>query len=88
MTELPSPTAPPQDGPPRSPLSRWLRTGGWKAVAGAAVGAGLLAGYSYFVGCRTGTCPLTSSVPTATAIGGVIGLLAAWPAPGKQGTRS
>ena len=68
-------------------LSRWLRTGGLKALAGGAVGAALLAGYSYFIGCRTGTCLLTSNVPTASALGGVIGLLLAWPPTKEQARR-
>ncbi len=87
MTEQPFPTASPQERPPRRTAGQWLRGGGWKALAGAAVGAGALAGYSYFVGCRTGTCPLTSDVPTATALGGVIGLLAAWPSPRRREPR-
>jgi outer membrane lipoprotein SlyB len=41
------------------------------------VGGGALAGflYAHFVGCRTGSCPLTSNPYTATVYGAVIGLL-------------
>jgi len=65
-------------------LTRWIHTGGWRALAGAAVGASLLAAYSYLVGCRTGTCLLTSNVQTATLFGGLVGLVTAWPAPTKR----
>ena len=65
-------------------LTRWIRTGGWRALAGAEVGASLLAVYSYFVGCRTGTCLLTSNVQTATFFGGLVGLVTAWPTPPKR----
>jgi anti-sigma-K factor RskA len=73
-------------GPPGPPttgrrLGRWLRRGGWRAMAGAAVGAVALATYSHFVGCRTGTCFLTADVPTATVVGGLVGLVTGWPAP-------
>jgi len=65
-------------------LTRWIRSGGWRALAGSAAGAGLLAAYSYFIGCRTGTCLLTSNVQTATVFGGLVGLVTGWPAPPKK----
>jgi Family of unknown function (DUF6132) len=69
------PAAAPASRRARTPLSRsHLRT----ALA-AALGAGLGAAYAYFVGCRTGTCPLTSSVWTAALYGGIVGALAGWP---------
>ena len=71
------------DRPPMSLLGNWFRRGGWKAVAGAALGAAALATYSYFIGCQSGTCILTSNVRTATLFGGLIGLVAGWPAPPK-----
>ena len=39
--------------------------------------SGALAGfaYYYFIGCSTGTCPITSSPYISTAYGAVIGLL-------------
>lgn len=46
----------------------------------ALLGAGAAAGYAYFVGCRTGTCPLTSSIWTASLYGAVVGGVAGWPA--------
>jgi hypothetical protein len=75
-------TGPP--GPPTTPTSgaplvRWLRAGGWRAVGGAVAGAGLLATYSHFIGCRTGACLLTADVRTATVVGALIGLVMGWP---------
>ncbi|WP_242337438.1 MULTISPECIES: DUF6132 family protein [Anaeromyxobacter] len=50
----------------------------WRTAGGAAVGAAAGAAYAYFIGCNTGTCPLTSSVWTAALFfgfaGGVVGL--------------
>ncbi|MGC4037487.1 MAG: DUF6132 family protein [Chitinophagaceae bacterium] len=42
-------------------------------VAGIAIGA--LAGFMYwkFVGCTTGTCPITSKWPNSTVYGAVMG---------------
>jgi hypothetical protein len=42
------------------------------------VAGGALAGFLYarFVGCKTGACPLTSNVYTASLYGAVVGLLA------------
>ncbi len=38
-------------------------------------GAALGFGYYYFVGCHTGTCPLTSNPYISTAYGALVGLL-------------
>jgi len=57
--------------PPRG--RRWLFT----AIA-AALGAGAAGAYAYFIGCN-GTCPLTSSVWTASVYGSVVGALVGWP---------
>ncbi len=46
-------------------------------VALAAAGVG--AAYAHFVGCRTGTCPITSSAWRASLYGAVVGAVAAWP---------
>lgn len=52
----------------------WLR-----GVVFAALGA-LAAGlYAHFIGCRTGTCLLTSNVWTASVYGAVVGGVAGWP---------
>jgi hypothetical protein len=50
----------------------------WRTAGGAALGAAAGAAYAYFIGCNTGTCPLTSNVWTAALFfgfaGGVVGL--------------
>lgn len=59
----------------RRPLSEsHLRT-----VLAAALGALLAGAYAHFVGCRTGTCLITSSVWTAALYGGIVGAIAGWP---------
>ncbi len=50
-----------------------------RALLAALVGAGLGAAYAHFIGCRTGTCPLTSSVWTAGLYGAAVGALGGWP---------
>jgi hypothetical protein len=57
-----------------------LRTG-LVALGGAAIGAA----YAHFIGCRTGTCPLTSSVWTASLYGAVVGSVIGWPDRRKPG---
>jgi hypothetical protein len=53
----------------------------WRTALGAGLGA--LAGglYAHFVGCRTGTCALTSSVWKASLFFGITGALALLPSP-------
>jgi uncharacterized protein DUF6132 len=53
----------------------------WRTLAGVAIGAGLGGGYAYFVGCQTGTCPLTSNVWTAAAFFGFTGGVVGFPGP-------
>jgi outer membrane lipoprotein SlyB len=60
-------------------LSR-LRTSHWRTALGAVAGAAAGALYAHFVGCRTGTCPLTSSVWGAGLYGAFVGAVAGWPA--------
>lgn len=51
----------------------------WTTALGAlagALGGGL---YAHFVGCATGTCPLTSNVWTAAAFFGLTGAVVALP---------
>ncbi|MCK6620928.1 MAG: hypothetical protein HUU32_06205 [Calditrichaceae bacterium] len=48
-------------------------------LAGALLGFG----YYYFIGCNTGTCPITSSPYISTAYGAVMGVLLG--AGGKSG---
>jgi len=50
--------------------TRWFRQGAF-ILGGAALGFA----YYYFIGCASGTCPITSNPYIATAYGGLIGLL-------------
>jgi hypothetical protein len=54
------------------------------AALSAALGAGVAGAYAHFIGCKTGTCPITSSVWTASLYGAVVGLLASWPGRGGK----
>ncbi|BDG02251.1 DUF6132 family protein [Anaeromyxobacter oryzae] len=71
-------------GQPRRGVPRLL----WTALA-ALAGAGIGAAYAHFVGCRTGTCPLTSNVWIASLYGGGVGALIGLPSrravPGRTG---
>jgi len=49
-------------------------------TAAAVVLGAMLGGlYAHFIGCRTGTCPITSSVRNASLYGGLVGLVIGWP---------
>jgi hypothetical protein len=54
----------------------------WKPIVFAAVG--VVAGIAYwrFVGCKSGTCPITSNWHTSALMGGVMGFLIG--VPGKD----
>ena len=58
----------------RRPSWRYAR-----AVAFGLLGGSLAAAYAHFVGCKTGTCPITSSVWTAAAFFGFTGAVVAHP---------
>lgn len=49
----------------------------WKTVIGVLVGGGLGFAYYRFIGCSTGTCPLTSNPVISTIYGAVLGALMA-----------
>jgi hypothetical protein len=52
----------------------------WRTAAAALLFGGAGAAYAHFVGCHTGTCPLTSNVWTASLYFGVVGAVVGWPA--------
>jgi hypothetical protein len=48
-------------------------------AAAVILGAAAAGAYAHFVGCKTGTCPLTSNVWTASLYGAFVGLVVGWP---------
>lgn len=58
----------------------------WRTAAGAAAGAALGGAYAHFVGCHTGTCPLTSNVWIAATFFGITGAVVG--VPGGRGVGS
>jgi hypothetical protein len=54
--------------------------------AGLFIGLGAGAGYAYyaFIGCASGTCPITSNPYISTAYGAMMGWLVGWPASKKR----
>ena len=56
-----------------------------KSAAGLAAGALLGYGYYYFVGCRTGSCPISGNPYISSVYGAMIGLLFAFPSKKKKG---
>lgn len=52
----------------------------WRTALGAALGAAGGAAYAHFIGCRSGTCALTSNVWSAGLFFGLAGGLVGWPA--------
>jgi hypothetical protein len=53
----------------------------WRTALGALLGAAGGAAYAHFVGCHTGTCPLTSNVWTSALFFGVTGAIVLSPGP-------
>ena len=51
----------------------------WRTLLGAALGAAGGAAYAHFVGCRTGTCAITSHAWTAALFFGFTGAAVAGP---------
>ena len=49
---------------------------GWKIVAWIAVGGIAGFGWYYYIGCATGTCPISSNPYISTGYGALIGALA------------
>lgn len=52
-------------------------------VLPVAIGAGLGYAYYYFIGCYSGTCPITSNPYTTTGYGALLGLIWAFPSKKK-----
>jgi len=50
-----------------------------RRILPVAAGAALGYGYYYFIGCTTGTCPITSNPYISTAYGTFLGLIFAFP---------
>lgn len=50
-----------------------------KMLSGTALGALLGFAYYFFIGCKSGTCAITSNPYISTAYGAVIGLVFMWP---------
>jgi hypothetical protein len=48
----------------------------WKTALFTVIGAGLGFAYWRFVGCSSGSCPITANWHTSTLMGGLIGMLA------------
>lgn len=60
----------------------WLARHG-RTLLGGLVGALGGAAYAYFIGCRSGTCAITSNALVAAAFFGFAGLVVASPGPKK-----
>lgn len=48
------------------------------------VGVGLGYAYYHFIGCNSGTCPITSNPFNSMMWGGVMGAIFAWPSKKKE----
>jgi hypothetical protein len=75
-----SDAAAPSSGTPAPSRLRPLLFTALAVALGAAIG-GL---YAHFIGCRTGTCPITSSVRNASLYGAFVGMVIGWPARGRD----
>jgi len=62
-------------------LSKYLNI---KTVISVLTGALVGFGYYHFVGCRTGSCPITGSPYISTLYGAMVGLIFVFPS-GKKG---
>ncbi len=63
----------------------WWKTRRWfKLTIGVVVGAILGYLYYFFIGCRTGTCAITSSPVNSMVYGAVMGLILTFPTNGKD----
>ena len=55
-----------------------------KLAIGASIGAVLGYAYYYFIGCNSGTCPITSNWHISTVYGAAVGLALAFPSKKKD----
>lgn len=55
-----------------------------KRILPVAAGAGLGFAYYYFIGCRTGSCPISSNPYISTIYGAFVGLVLALPSKKKN----
>ncbi len=55
-----------------------------KRVLPIAIGSVLGFAYYYFIGCNTGTCPITSNPFISTFYGALIGGILSWPSKSKK----
>ncbi len=62
-------------------MTRWrkLSRSHLRTIIAAALGACAGAAYAHFVGCRTGTCLITSTVWGASLFGALVGAVLGWP---------
>ena len=58
-----------------------------KFIAGVVAGAVLGYAYYHFIGCRSGTCPLTSNPWVTTLYGTLMGGILTFPSRAKRGRR-
>lgn len=58
-----------------------------KLALGVVLGGSAGFAYYYFVGCKTGTCPITSSPVISTLYGSAMGLLLGWPSKKKTANK-
>ena len=55
-----------------------------KRILPVLAGAGLGFAYYYFIGCTSGTCPITSNPYISTIYGAFVGLIFAFPSKKKE----
>jgi len=51
---------------------------------GVVLGSGIGYAYYYFIGCNSGTCPITSNPINSVAYGSLMGLIMFWPVKNKK----
>lgn len=59
----------------------------WKVILSTIAGAVLGYSYYYFIGCQSGTCPITSNWHISTLYGAGLGLVASFPTKKTKNTK-